>query len=210
MARHREEWKIGRYCSFDTYNDEFTYTRRNDGKHPHLTDFYRTLMKKILKPAAIILLFTLIIIQFFHPTKNIAAADEASSKNIIRLYAVPKNVQDILKTSCNDCHSNNTRYPWYAKVQPFAWWLDNHIQEGKRELNFSEFADYAPRRKYKKMEEVIDEVKEEAMPLASYTLLHRDARLNKEQKDMLINWANSVREILKATYPPDSLKKAPR
>lgn len=162
-------------------------------------------MKKLLKPIGIILLILLIIIQFFRPEKNIASSNEGFRNDISNVYTVPSNVQEILKASCYDCHSNNTKYPWYANIQPMAWWLADHVKEGKKELNFSEFATFPIRRKYKKMEEVIDEVKEDEMPLSSYTLIHQYAKLSKDQKDQLINWATSIRDNMKATYPPDSL-----
>ncbi len=93
-------------------------------------------MKKFFKRLFLVLLFALIVIQFFRPAKN---KSEGMSKNdITTLYAVPENVQSILKTSCYDCHSNNTVYPWYSQVQPVAWWLDGHIKDGKKDLNFSE------------------------------------------------------------------------
>ena len=163
-------------------------------------------MKKILKPLGLVLLAAFIIIQFFRPAKNIASPT-AFAKDISTVYYVPDNVQGILKTSCYDCHSNNTLYPWYANVQPFAWWLNDHIVEGKRELNFSVFASYSMRRKYKKMEEVIDQVDDDEMPLSSYTLIHRNAILTKEQKSILTNWASAIRDTMKATFPADSLKR---
>jgi hypothetical protein len=164
-------------------------------------------MRKILKPAAIVLLAVFIIIQFFHPKKNIAASNAVFANDISNIYTVPQNIRQILETSCNDCHSNNTKYPWYSNVQPIAWWLDDHIKEGKRELNFSEFATFPIRRKFKKMEEIIEQVREDEMPLFSYTMIHRDASLSNEQKVQLTSWATAIRDTIKATYPPDSLRK---
>jgi hypothetical protein len=92
-------------------------------------------------------------------------------------------------------------------VQPVDWWLTNHINEGKRELNFDEFATYNLRRQYHKLDEVMKTVKEEEMPLNSYTWIHKDARLSTDQKNILINWADSLRATMKAQYPIDSLEK---
>ena len=164
-------------------------------------------MKKILKPIAIVLLIVFIIIQFFHPKKNIAVSGAVSANDITNVYAVPQQVREILEISCNDCHSNNTKYPWYSNVQPVAWWLDDHVKEGKRELNFSEFASLVTWRKFKKIEEIIEQVKEDEMPLFSYTIIHGNAKLSKEQKDQLTSWATAIRDTMKATYPPDSLRK---
>ena len=151
------------------------------------------------------LIAALIIIQFFSIEKNVSTTP--AEQDISKLYAVPADVAAILKTSCNDCHSNNTIYPWYSKIQPVAWWLQHHVNEGKHELNFNEFASYSIRRQYRKLEEVIEQVKENEMPLGSYTLIHKDAVLSEQQKATLTNWAQSIRDSIKAKYPADSLVK---
>jgi hypothetical protein len=160
-------------------------------------------MKKVLRYTALFLLGALIIIQFFRPKKN--KQEGEAINHISKVYAIPDEVNTILKKACYDCHSNNTRYPWYANIQPVAWWHADHIKDGKKELNFSEFASYNQRRQYRKMEEVIDEVKEGGMPLNSYTWIHKDARLTDDEKNKLIGWADSIRDTLKARYPIDSL-----
>lgn len=162
-------------------------------------------MKKFFKRLFLLLLLAFIVIQFFRPAKN---KSEGISKNdITTLYAVPQNVQTILKTSCYDCHSNNTVYPWYAEVQPVAWWLDDHVQDGKKDLNFSEFASYRPRRQYRKLEEINELVKENEMPLNSYLWIHKDAKLSDQQKLTLANWVIAVRDTMKTHYPIDSLER---
>lgn len=161
------------------------------------------MLKKILKRTFQVLLLAFIVIQFFRPAKN--KAEGTSNNDITKIYPVPGDVQTILKTSCYDCHSNNTVYPWYAEVQPVAWWLDGHIKDGKKDLNFSEFASYRIRRQYKKLEEINDLVKKDAMPLNSYLWIHKDAILNEEQKLTLAQWVTAIRDTIKATYPADSL-----
>ncbi|HQW82916.1 MAG TPA: heme-binding domain-containing protein [Ferruginibacter sp.] len=161
------------------------------------------MLKKILKITFRILLLAFIVIQFFRPEKN--QAEGISPNDITNLYTVPADVQLILKTSCNDCHSNNTVYPWYSNIQPFAWWLKDHIDDGKKHLNFSEFASYPIRRQYKKLEETNEEVKKDNMPLNSYLWIHRDAVLNNQQKLAIANWVTAIRDTIKANYPADSL-----
>jgi hypothetical protein len=161
----------------------------------------------MLKKVLLLLLVVLVVIQFFHPAKNLDASAAATANDISKVMAVPDNVQDILKRSCYDCHSNNTTYPWYSKIQPVAWWLNNHIEEGKGEINFNEFATYRLRRQYKKLEEIIEQVKEDEMPLSSYTLIHKDAVLSKDQKLALSSWAGAAMDSMKAKYPADSLLK---
>ena len=160
-------------------------------------------MKKILKYSALFLLAALIVIQFFRPEKNKQEGEAVN--HISKAFAIPDDVTIILKKACYDCHSNNTRYPWYANIQPVAWWLASHINDGKKELNLSEFANYNLRRQYRKMEEVIDEVKEGKMPLNSYTWTHKDAKLTTEEKAKITGWAQSVMDTMKAKYPIDSL-----
>ena len=162
-------------------------------------------MRKILKYVGYALLGGLIIIQFFRPTKNIGSDQE--DQDISTIYKVPDSVHQLLKSTCYDCHSNTTQYPWYAEIQPVAWWLDDHIQEGKKELNFNLFASYSPRRQYRKLEEIVDEVKEGEMPLDSYTWVHRDAKLTTEQRASITNWAEGVRETMRGMYPADSLQR---
>lgn len=163
------------------------------------------MLKKLLKYLGYTLLGGLIIIQFFRPAKNIGS--DQQDEDIVTVYKVPDDVQQLLKSTCYDCHSNNTNYPWYAEVQPIAWWLDDHVQEGKKELNFNRFASYSPRRQYRKLEEIVDEVKEGEMPLNSYTWVHREADLTPEQRAKITTWAEGVREVMRGMYPADSLQR---
>lgn len=149
------------------------------------------MIKKIL----IGLLVVLVVIQFIRPERNVS---EIPSQNDIRVhYSVPANVESILKRACYDCHSNNTNYPWYANIQPVLWWLQDHIEEGKEELNFSEFATYSPKKADHKLDEVIEMVEEEEMPLESYTYIHKDAVLSSSEKKLLMDWAADLRKMIK-------------
>ncbi len=159
----------------------------------------------MVKKIFIALLIALVIIQFFHPKKNETVVVPANS--IAAVYPVPADVKKILAVSCNDCHSGNTIYPWYSKIQPVDWWMDNHVKEGKRELNFDEFATFSLRRQYKKMEEIIKQIKEDEMPLNSYTWIHKDAILSPDQKQLIISWAEGIRTSMEQKYPLDSLVK---
>lgn len=157
---------------------------------------------KILKRIGWIVLVLLLIAQAFRPDKN-KSGDTTNS--IGKTYSIPHDVQMILAKACNDCHSNNTRYPWYAEVQPVAWWIGNHVKDGKRHLNFDEFGSYRIGKQYKKLDECMDELKEEGMPLESYEFIHKDADLTDAEKQTLINWCTSIRDSIKAKYPADSL-----
>ena len=157
----------------------------------------------MIKKFFLLLLFALVVIQFFRPKKN--QQEGIPSTHIATQYTVPEDVATILNKACNDCHTNNTRYPWYSNIQPVAWWLDDHVKDGKKELNFSEYTNKRPRYMYHKMEEVIEQVKEGEMPLASYTWIHKDAILTDAEKNKLYDWANAVMDTLKTQYPIDSL-----
>ena len=158
------------------------------------------MIKKIL----LALLAILVIIQFFRPDKN---ESNDLTFAITKKYEVPAEVDEILKVSCNDCHSNKTVYPWYANVQPVAWWLNDHVEDGKRHLNFSEFTNSPIAIQNHKWEEVVEMVEKKEMPLADYTYLglHSEANLSEEQREMLISWAESQMSYLKENYPADSL-----
>jgi len=155
--------------------------------------------KKILITLAVLL----VIIQFIHPEKNKASGPQTNA--IATSITVPDNIKNILAKACNDCHTNNTNYPWYSHIQPVDWWMDHHVREGKRELNFDEYANRPLRYQYHKMEEIADEVEEGEMPLDSYTWMHRDARLTETEKKEVIDWANNVRAEMESKYPRDSL-----
>lgn len=146
----------------------------------------------------------MIIIQFIKPERNLSN-DETFA--VSTKYPVPEEVNSILKSACNDCHSNLTEYPWYANIQPTAWWLNNHVKGGKKHLNFSEFTKLPVAVQNHKFEETIEMVKEKKMPISSYTWfgLHPDAKLTDEQRAVITNWAQANMDSLKAQYPADSL-----
>ena len=150
------------------------------------------------------LLVLFVLIQFVRPEKN---QSNDFSKDISTIMPMSASLQQTLKTSCYDCHSNHTDYPWYAEVQPIAGWLQHHVDEGKSEINFSVFSDYKLRRKYHKLEEIVEQVEKNEMPMTSYTLIHRNAALNEAQKQEIILWAKTQMDTLKAHYPIDSLVK---
>jgi len=114
--------------------------------------------------------------------------------------------------ACNDCHSNKTMYPWYANIQPFAWFLNDHVVDGKKHFNISTFTKLPIAVQNHKLEETIEMVKEKEMPLESYTYLglHKEANLTDAQRDAIVNWAMAQMDSLKANYPADSLKMKPR
>ena len=154
-----------------------------------------------LKTILLILFFLFLVIQFYQPDKNNNSI--TATNDIHSMVSVPDTVQQLLKVACYDCHSNNTNYPWYTNIQPVGWWLNDHIEEGKAHLNFNEFANIPPRngkttreRQLKKLEEVKETIEKSEMPLASYTLIHKEAKLNPAQKQLIIEWSENARHTI--------------
>ena len=156
----------------------------------------------MIKKIFVGLLIALILIQFIRPEKNLSGD---TTNDITTLFPMSDSVKLIVDKACADCHSNKTVYPWYAAMQPVAFWLADHVNDGKKHFNFNEFAKYRIAKQNHKLEEVIEQIKEDEMPLYSYTLIHKDAKLTDAEKATLINWCQNIMDTLKATYPADSL-----
>ena len=156
------------------------------------------MIRKIL----LVLAAAFVILQFFRPERNLS---NDNTNIMTNKFTVPADIQEIFKTACNDCHSNQTRYPWYANIQPVAWWMGNHIKDGKRHYNYSEFSGYRVSRQNEKFGDIAEQMEKKEMPLESYTLIHKDAILTDAQRKTIIDWAHANQDSLKAHYPSDSL-----
>ena len=146
--------------------------------------------KKIL----LVLLIVCIAIQFIQPAHN--ASGQVLPIDITKTVSVPDKVLDIFKNSCYDCHSNNTRYPWYVYIQPMGWMMARHIKNGKKNLNFSEFGSYSLRKQVNKLRAIETSIKEESMPLSSYTIIHTDAKLSEEDRKLITDWISNTKDSL--------------
>lgn len=151
-------------------------------------------MKNSIKKVLLGLLLVFIGIQFFPTMYN--QSDEILETDIINTFNVPSDIQIIFETSCYDCHSNNTRYPWYNKIQPVSWFMEGHIKDAKKELNFSEFGSYSNRRKKSKFKSIMSQIKDNEMPLSSYLFIHRDAKLSETNKKRIIEWIDKKLDSL--------------
>lgn len=109
---------------------------------------------------------------------------------------IPKNIKPLIINGCYDCHSNQTFYPWYSNITPINWWLKDHVDDGKKHLNFSVWADYELKKKDHKLEEVIEMLEKGEMPLKSYTITHAEAKFTEDEKQQLINWVVELRKSL--------------
>lgn len=149
---------------------------------------------KTIKIIVLVFLVVLVGIQFVPTNRN--QSEVVPKSDFMLVNNVPKDVQDKLKVSCYDCHSNNTAYPWYNKIQPAAWFLEDHIKEGKDELNFNEWGEYSDRRKNSKLRSIISQIEDDEMPLDSYTFIHGDAKLSKEEKTEMIQYMTQLKNSL--------------
>ncbi len=149
------------------------------------------MLKKILLALAL----GFVAIQFIRPEKNLSSAPPGKDDLIVRL-APPPEVKQMLQVACYDCHSDNTRYPWYAEIQPAAWWLKQHIDDGNREFSFSGFGAYSAKKQAKKLAAVVDVITDRTMPLKSYTWIHRDAIFTDAQLKTLTTWLTAAQEKL--------------
>ena len=129
--------------------------------------------------------------QLYQPARN-ESYEQDFTANFTKVYKVPKNVETILQTSCYDCHSNNTNYPLYSYIQPARFFMESHIKEGKENLNFNEWGNYSKRKQNNKLDRITKQIKSNEMPLASYTLIHKNAILTPTQKEEVINWINTL------------------
>ena len=143
--------------------------------------------KKILIGVVIVLVG----IQFIRIDKTNPPVD--ASKDFMTITDPPEEVEKLIRTSCYDCHSNESTYPWYSNVAPVSWWVKDHINEAREELNFSEWGTYEWKRTDHKLEECAEEVDEGEMPLKSYLIAHSEARLSDEDRAKLVDWFLYVR-----------------
>jgi hypothetical protein len=148
-------------------------------------------MKKSIKKILYVGLIIFLLMQLYQPARN-ESFEQDFTNNFTKVYKVPKNVETILRTSCYDCHSNNTNYPLYSYIQPARFFMESHIKEGKENLNFNEWGNYSKRKQNSKLDGITKQIKSNEMPLASYTLIHKNAILTPTQKEEVINWINTI------------------
>ena len=144
-------------------------------------------MKKVLKIILAIVLFIFIAIQFYQPALNVDKG-QVYTTDFTQVYKMPVEVKAMLQTSCYDCHSNNTKYVWYDYIQPARAIVENHINNAKEDLNFNEWGKYSNRKQERLLNSIKEQIETKQMPLSSYTLMHKDAKLNDEQIKVLTNW----------------------
>lgn len=148
-------------------------------------------MKKYLKWTAIALLMILLVLQFFQINKTNPEIKPA--EDFLVINKTEASTAKLLKDACYDCHSHETKYPWYTNVVPLSWWIKKHIVKGREELNFSTWATYSAKKADHKLEESIEMLEEKKMPLKSYVIAHSEAKLSAEQIKQLSDYFRSQR-----------------
>ena len=137
----------------------------------------------------IALVIILIIMQFFSIDKTNPSIDQA--KDFLTVENTPTEVAQLFKIACYDCHSNETKYPWYTSVAPISWFIKGHIDNGREVLNFSTWSDYNAKQKSHKMEEIIEVVDGKEMPMLTYWMIHWDAKISEEQRKQITDWVKT-------------------
>jgi len=153
------------------------------------------MIKKILKWSVIVLAAGFVVIQLVRPARTNPATEP--SKTIPSQVKVPAEVDAILKRACNDCHSNETQWPWYSQIAPISWLVVHDVNEGREHLNFSEWGNYDAKKADHKLDEIEEEVEHGGMPLPIYVSMHPEAKLSDEDRRMIHDWAKAERNRLK-------------
>lgn len=153
-------------------------------------------IRRVLKWLLVVVVVVLLGLQFVRPARTNPSFDQTQTIQA-HLQMTPQ-VAGILDRSCQDCHSNATRWPWYSNVAPASWFLVDHVNDARGHLNFSEWGKLDKRQSDKKLEEMCEEVTDKMMPLDSYTWIHRSAILSDEDRKILCEWTESERKRLAA------------
>jgi hypothetical protein len=154
-------------------------------------------MRRVLKIAAILMVVLVVGIQAIRPARTNPPVDESQTINA-KTQITPE-VASIFDRSCRDCHSNKTVWPWYTNVAPVSWWLSNHVSDGRRSMNMSEWSKLPNDRQERKLRQICDEVQDGNMPLSSYTPMHPAAKLSDQDKKTLCDWTEKERQRLSSS-----------
>lgn len=129
-------------------------------------------------------------IQLVRPARTNPVTDR--SRTLMAMTSVGRDAELVLERACRDCHSNDTRWPWYSNVAPVSWFVIDHVNHGRRHFNYSEWAKYDGKERERLLKNVCELVRKGEMPLPSYTWMHRDARLSDADVAVMCGWTASV------------------
>ena len=148
----------------------------------------------MLKKILLGLLAIFIIGQFF--PANLPEVTTDNPSDLLSNNDVPEEIEHMLRTTCYDCHSNETVYPWYSYVSPVKFLVSKDTRKGRKHLNFSEWEDYSMEDKLELLDEISEEVGEGEMPMKIYPIIHPDAKLSDVDREVLIFWAEDFAESM--------------
>jgi hypothetical protein len=151
-------------------------------------------MLKILKWLVILVAIVFVLVQFKRPARTNPPVDD--SQTIFSQTQMTPSVSAILDRSCKDCHSNKTDWPWYTNVSPVSWFVADHVEHGRKDMNFSEWGSYDQRRKGARLQQMCDFASDGSMPLSSYTPLHPGSKLSPDDVKTLCAWTEAERTRL--------------
>ncbi|MCC6865675.1 MAG: heme-binding domain-containing protein [Ignavibacteria bacterium] len=144
-------------------------------------------MKKVLKFSVVVIIIAFIGIQFINRPVKITTT-EIMPGHITKVMSVPSNVENILKRSCYDCHSDHTVWPWYSNVAPVSWLVADDVIRGRKKMNFSQWDKISASKREARLNEICEQVNSGEMPLEKYLYIHTDAKLSQADKDILCQW----------------------
>ena len=152
--------------------------------------------KKLKRMAVIVAAAIFAGLQFTGPARTNPPSDEAQA--LEAMTEVPAEVSTVFARACNDCHSNKTVWPWYTRVAPASWFTVGHVNDGRSELNFSEWGSYGERMKQSRLSAICAHVKQGTMPLASYALVHQGVMPSPDEVRMICGWTEKESRRLAA------------
>ena len=151
-------------------------------------------MKKALRWVIIVVGVLLVGAQFIRPDRTNPSAD--LSKDFAAIYGQTSTIVPLIRKACYDCHSSETRWPWYSNITPVSWFVSDDVREARRHLNFSTWGDYPARKRASSLDHIRDEVSSGDMPMWTYLLMHSDAHLTQGERDSIVSWAEREKKEL--------------
>jgi len=156
-------------------------------------------LRATLKWIAVVIAVIFIGLQFTTPRHINPSVDAAQT--LAATTAVPPEISAVFARSCNDCHSNQTNWRWYTYVAPVSWFTVGHVNEGRQELNLSEWGRYGTRMKETRLNAICGQARAGTMPIASYTFVHRETKLSPDEVTKICKWTEDLRKQLAGTTP---------
>ncbi len=153
----------------------------------------------------LIVVAVLVVIQFFQIDKT--SPEKDPTKDFLAMAQPPQEIETLIRQGCYDCHSYDTKYPWYTYINPLGWLIKDHIEDGRAHLNFAIWTDYSPEKRAHKLEECYEEIQEGEMPFRAYANMHPEAQLSDEQRVLLANWFRTSRPLQVAPPPLEGGKQ---